>query len=100
MKKPLHSLLLLGAFLTVAGWLQAQTPVPMASQNGLVYVENFNDISNWSNNFTSGVGASRWKGIATGGSGSIPAATRITTATTSFSTGTTGGEAEIGRAHV
>ncbi|OJU76470.1 MAG: hypothetical protein BGO09_16230 [Bacteroidetes bacterium 47-18] len=91
MKKPLHSLLLLGAFLTVAGWLQAQTPVPMASQNGLVYVENFNDISNWSNNFTSGVGASRWKGIATGGSGSIPAATRITTATTSFSTGTTGG---------
>ncbi len=91
MKKSLHSVLLLGACLTAAGWLQAQTPVPMASQNGLVYVENFNDISNWSNNFTSGAGANRWKGIATGGSGSIPTATRITTATTSFTTGTTGG---------
>lgn len=70
----------------------AQTPVPMASQPGLSYTENFADIANWANGFTAGTGANRWLGNAVGGSGTIPNGTNITTQTNaSFSTGTSGG---------
>ncbi len=69
----------------------AQTPVPMASQPGLTYTENFADIANWSNGFTAGAGANRFGSVAVNTTGTIPSGTRITTATTSFTTSTTGG---------
>src|SRR5688572_6592628 len=68
-----------------------QTPVPMAAQSGLSYTENFADIANWSNSFASGTGANRFASVAVNATGTIPSGTRITTATTNFATGTSGG---------
>ena len=61
---------------------------PMASGN---YSEAFTNISGWTNNFAAGTGASYWASVAVGGSTAIPSATKITTATSTFVTGTTGG---------
>ena len=69
----------------------AQTPVPMSSQSGLTYTENFADIANWTNNFAAGIGASRWGSVAVNAVGTIPDGVRITTSTATFSTGTSGG---------
>jgi len=69
----------------------AQTPVILKDQAGLSYTENFNDISNWTDNFASGTGANRFKGLAISSSGNIPDGIKITTATTTFKTGSTGG---------
>ena len=69
----------------------AQTPVPMVSQSGLTYTENFADIANWANSasagsgYTTGTGATRWASVPTG-TGTIPNATATTTATTTFTT--------------
>lgn len=62
-------LLLTILFLGIISWGWGQTPVPVASQIGLTYTENFADIANWTNNFASGIGASRWASypITTGG---------------------------------
>ncbi len=68
-----------------------QTPVPMASQPGLSYTENFADIANWANNFAAGSGANRFTSVAVGGSTAIPSATKITTATSTFVTSSAGG---------
>ena len=64
----------------------AQTPVPMASQPGLTYTEDFTDIANWTNNFAAGVGANRFSSVATGGATAIPSATKITASTATFQT--------------
>jgi hypothetical protein len=69
----------------------SQTPVPMSSQPGLSYTEDFSDIANWTNGFVSGTGASRFGSVAVNASGTIPDGVRITTATTSFTSGTSGG---------
>jgi len=69
----------------------AQTPVPMASQPGLTYTEDFTDISNWTNGFAAGIGADRFASVGTNGSSGIPSATIITTATASFASGSSGG---------
>ena len=69
----------------------AQTPVPMASQPSLTYTENFSDIANWTDNFASGIGANRFAAAAANATGTIPSATRITTNTAVFSTGSAGG---------
>lgn len=69
----------------------AQAPVPMASQPDLTYTENFADISNWTNNFTSGIGANRYAAVPILNSGTIPSATRTTVSTIAFSTGGSGG---------
>ena len=69
----------------------AQTPVPMASQPGLTYTENFTDIANWTNNFAAGAGANRFGADIVNVTGIIPSATRITTSTATFTTGSTGG---------
>jgi hypothetical protein len=66
-------------------------PVPMASQNLLRYTEAFDNITGWANNFTAGSGANRFGAVATSTTGSIPSATRITTSSASFSSGTSGG---------
>ena len=63
----------------------------MASQPGLSYTENFADIANWTNGFASGTGANRFASVAVNATGTIPSGTRITTATTNFATGTSGG---------
>jgi hypothetical protein len=69
----------------------AQTPVPMSSQPGLSYIENFSDISNWANNFTSGIGANRFGSVPINATGTIPDGVRITTSSATFSSGTAGG---------
>ncbi len=63
----------------------------MSVQPRFTFTENFSSIATWS--FASGstgqmttTGAEWWKGVAAGGSGSIPNGTRITTSTTNFST--------------
>lgn len=77
--------------LSTAFKLQAQNPVPMNSQPALTYLETFNDVVNWTNGFSNGTGAQRWSGVAIGGSTTVPNATKITHATTSFATTTSSG---------
>jgi predicted extracellular nuclease len=72
-------------------FLNAQTPVPMASQPSLTYVENFADIANWTNNFTAGIGANRFASVAVNATGTIPDGVRTTTSSATFATGTSGG---------
>lgn len=67
-----------------------QTPVPMASQVGFSYTENFDSIANWTNNFTSGYGANRWRSVGTA-TGTTAAGTSITISSATFVTGTTSG---------
>ncbi len=69
----------------------AQTPVPMSAQPGLTYTENFADIANWTNGFAAGVGANRFGAVGILSTGTIPAATKTTTSTATFSTGVSGG---------
>ncbi|MNX11262.1 hypothetical protein D3C86_410190 [compost metagenome] len=83
--------LLLVTFLLACQLAKAQTPVPMASQPGNTYTENFADIANWTNNFASGIGASAFKSVAVNNSGTIPDGVKITNSTATFSTGTSGG---------
>lgn len=75
-------LILLLLFVYTAGL--AQSPVPMASQPSLTYTEDFSDIANWTNNFASGNGASRFGAVAVNATGVIPSATRITASSTTF----------------
>jgi len=63
-------------------------PWPMASGN---YLEDFADIANWSNGFTSGIGATRWGAVPVEGSGTIPDGFHTTASTATFVSGTTGG---------
>lgn len=72
-------------------FLSAQTPVPMASQSGMTYTENFADIANWTNGFAAGTGANRFGAVAVNATGTIPDGVRTTTATSTFATGTSGG---------
>ncbi|HLP36604.1 choice-of-anchor J domain-containing protein [Lacibacter sp.] len=69
----------------------SQTPVPMASQPGQSYTENFADIANWTNAFASGIGANRFGSVAVNATGTIPDGVRITTSTATFVTGSSGG---------
>lgn len=69
----------------------SQTPVPMASQPGQTYTENFADIANWTNGFASGIGANRFGAVVTNATGTIPDGVRISTSTATFATGTSGG---------
>ena len=71
---------------------RAAVPVPMASQPGLAYAETFGDIANWAENFSSGAGANRFDGLPAGGAGSIPAAAKLTVATTNWASGSTAGK--------
>lgn len=83
--------LLLITFLLICQFAKAQTPVPMASQTGYTYTESFADIANWTNNFTSGNGASAFKAVPVNASGTIPDGIKTTTSTATFSSGTSGG---------
>src|SRR5215831_362074 len=73
-------------------FLNAQpTPVPMASQPGLSYTENFADIANWTNGFAAGIGANHFQSTTVNTTGTIPDPLKITTQTATFTTGATGG---------
>ena len=63
----------------------------MANQPDSTYTESFADIANWSDGFTSGIGATHFAPVTVNATGTIPNGTRITTATTSFVTGFSGG---------
>ena len=69
----------------------SQTPVPMASQPGQSYTENFADVANWTNGFASGIGANRFGSVLANAAGTIPDGVRITTSTATFASGTSGG---------
>lgn len=84
-----YKLLLVAFFATVMGW--GQTAVPMSSQNNLTYTENFADISNWSNNFASGIGANRWTSVGLNSTGTIPDGKKTTKSSATFVTSTAGG---------
>lgn len=82
--------ILFAAFLITQGaW--AQTPVPLASQPNVTYTESFSDVANWTNGFAAGSGANRFGSIAIGGTATIPDPTRITTSSTAFVAGASGG---------
>lgn len=83
--------LLLVTFLLACQIVRAQTPVPMASQPGNTYTENFSDIANWTNGFASGAGAAAFKAVPVNASGTIPDGIRISTSTATFASGTSGG---------
>lgn len=63
-------------------------PYPMSSGN---YFEDFADIANWANNFAQGIGADPWGSVPVNTDGAIPDGVRITAATATFTTGTSGG---------
>ena len=76
----------------LAAAARAAVPVPMASQAGLTYTEAFGDIANWAENFGSGAGANRFGALPAGGAGTIPAAAKLTVATTNWASGSTAGK--------
>lgn len=67
---------------------QAATPYVMSSGN---YLEDFSDIANWGNGFTSGIGAAPWSTNALNSSGTIPDGVKITKSTATFASGSGGG---------
>lgn len=78
--------------------LMGQTPLTLSLQNNYTYTESFSDINNWTfstvtpvdGTFSGGLGASSWKGCVTQFTGTIPEGKKITAASTSFATSTTG----------
>lgn len=66
-------------------------PVVLSAQPGLSFTEDFSDIANWSNNFTSGNGANHFSSVGINNTGTIPDGVRTTTSTSSFASGTSGG---------
>jgi hypothetical protein len=73
-----------------------QTPVPMSSQSALTYTENFSDITNWTDNFAAGTGASRWKSVVVNATGTIPDGIKTTVSTATFMTTATSGGVQRG----
>ncbi len=67
--------------------IAAQVPVPMASQPGLTYTEDFADIKNWADNFTAGDGTNRFSSVLLNSDGTIPDGARITHSTNAFKSG-------------
>lgn len=65
-------------------------PIPH-SMSGGVYLEDFADIANWTNNFAGGIGSDPWGSVAVNPTGIIPDGVKTTTATATFSTGSSGG---------
>jgi uncharacterized repeat protein (TIGR02543 family) len=75
--------------LLVSGKSWAATPYVMSTAN---YSEGFSDITNWTNNFAAGTGASCWASVGIIGSGtSVTSGVRTTKTSATFSTSTSGG---------
>ena len=73
-------------------------PVPMVSQGGLTYTENFTDILNWGNAFNFGIGTNPWGSVGVNGAGVINDGVRTTVSTVAFATVTTTGGVQRGGA--
>jgi hypothetical protein len=74
----------------------APLPVPMASQPGLSYTQDFSDIATWTNFFISGNGANHFDGLSAGGTGTIPTAGVLTASTASFQSSLSSGGVQRG----
>src|SRR5262249_27662399 len=85
--RPLAALFVVASFLAPAVALAA-TPFPMSGGN---YLENFADITNWTNNFASGLGAQYWSSVALNTTGTIPDGVKTSNTTATFVTSTTEG---------
>lgn len=88
------------AFVTNAGgtaygpqqsFITTARPVIMAEQPALAYTQNFDNISSWTNGFTSDNGAINFGPVAVNATGSIPNGIRTTTATSVFASSTSTG---------
>ena len=88
-KTPFMKLFLFVSLLFAGTMAWAQTPVPMASQPGLTYTENFADITNWTNGFAAGIGANRWASVGNNTIGTVPNATTIINSTATFQANST-----------
>ncbi len=71
-------------------------PIPMASQPGLSYTENFSDEANWGNSFNFGIGTEHWSAYDVTVGGTIPDGKTTTRSTLSFITLTTSGGLQRG----
>ncbi|MBL0047662.1 MAG: T9SS type A sorting domain-containing protein [Bacteroidetes bacterium] len=69
----------------------AQTPVPMSSQIGLTYTENFNDIASWTSITGPVVTPGRWNSYPITPGGSANDGKRTTKSSVAFTTTTGGG---------
>src|SRR2546423_1521903 len=83
-----RSALCVAAMLMICASAWGATPFPMNTGD---YLENFSDIANWTNDFASGTGASRWGSVAVNATGTIPDGSKTTVSTASFVTGSSGG---------
>ena len=86
--RPLAALVLFASLGIFASAAFAATPYPMSSGN---YLESFGDITNWTNNFASGVGAQYWASVPLTSTGTIPDGVKTSQTTASFVTSTTEG---------
>ncbi|MFP5042832.1 T9SS type A sorting domain-containing protein [Parasediminibacterium sp. JCM 36343] len=92
MFKHLFSVAFACFFFTLSIQSFAQSPIKMASQVNFTYKETFADVSNWvftapvDGTFSAGIGASAWKGCDISTTGTVPSATKLTVATTSWQT--------------
>jgi len=59
-------------------------PVPMASQSGLSYTQDFSDVGSWGDFFTSGNGANHFGGLSANLTGTIPDGIKITASSANF----------------
>lgn len=66
-------------------------PVIMAQQAALAYTQNFASIATWTNGFVSGDGANNFAPVVSNAIGTIPNGIRVTTSTTTFASGSSGG---------
>jgi len=88
------------AFVTNAGgtaygplqsFITTARPVIMSQQAALAYTQDFDNITSWSNGFSSDNGAIHFGPVPVNANGLIPNGIRTTTATNSFSSGSSGG---------
>src|SRR5688500_17430239 len=79
--------MVLGLYINASG----QVPINMSFQPSLTHLTNFDSIASWSNGFASGYGSGHFASVSPTGTATIPNATRITTSSTAFVTGSTGG---------
>lgn len=92
----LKAVIFLSAVLVSNPFVLGQVPVPMASQPGLTYTEDFQDIEFWGDNFSSGIGANRFRSVPVNATGTIPDGVRTTVSSAAWAASTTTGGMQKG----
>jgi len=87
----MKKILLTTIYLSFYFFTEAQVPVHMATQPALTYFEDFSDINNWGNSFTSGIGAEHFGPVPIQGTGGIPNPTHTTYPSQSFTVNASSG---------